>query len=289
VQYSMLALRHGALKARAARLDDLPALRQLLKANRRVHLHLDWWTLEEWLGNPACVVVRDEQRIVGLGLGARDTAEAAWLRVIAAADGLALDALLAALLPAVLAALRVQGAHQLACMAWADWLAGRLPRHGFLLLTHVVTLRKRDGVLPAWGEGRGLCVRPATAADLDCIVALDHAAFPVEWWYGGTTLWRAMSDARFVVAERAGQVVGYAFGSWLGMQAHITRVAVQPECQRQGIGARLTADLVQHFNTLGAGAITLNTQVDNAASLKLYHRLGFEMEEGRVAVYRRPT
>ena len=112
-------LRRADLILRPARDDDLPALHRLVETSARAHLHLDWWTLEEWIGNPACLVAQAGRRIVGLGMGVRDASEVAWLRAVVMEDSLSVNVLLDVLLPSMLAALRSQGIRQLACMAWA--------------------------------------------------------------------------------------------------------------------------------------------------------------------------
>jgi len=134
----------------------------------------------------------------------------------------------------------------------------------------------------------GILVREAEPADLDAITALDHAAFGAEWWYSGTTFFRAMHDpTRFIVAQCRDQPVGYGFGHSHGAQAHITRLAVHPEQQGQGIGTRLLETLITHFRAQGAETITLNTQTDNEDALHLYRRFGFTATGDEVTVFRR--
>ena len=121
---------------------------------------------------------------------------------------------------------------------------------------------------------------------MDIITSLDHAAFSAEWWYSGTTLFRAMHDqTRFIVVERNGLPVGYGFGHAFGAQAHITRLAVHPEQQGQGIGTRLLEALITHFRARGAETITLNTQTDNEDALSLYRHLGFTSAGDVVTVW----
>ena len=125
------------------------------------------------------------------------------------------------------------------------------------------------------------------ASDVDTITALDHAAFGAEWWYSGTTFFRAMHDpTRFIVVERNGLPVGYGFGHAFGAQAHITRLAVHPEQQGQGIGTRLLEALIIYFRAQGAETITLNTQMDNEDALRLYRHFGFTSAGDMVTVWR---
>ena len=287
MQPAFTPLRRADLTVRPARDNDLSDLHRLVETSARVHLHLDWWTLEDWIGNPACLIVEADQRIVGLGMGVRDASEVAWLRAVVMEDSLSVNVLLDVLLPSVLAALRSQGIRQLACMAWADWLSDKLPEHNFSLMTRVVTLVQNDATFPRRPSVNGILLREAEPADVDTITSLDHAAFSTEWWYSGTTFFRAMHDqTRFIMVERNGLPVGYGFGHAFGAQAHITRLAVHPEQQGQGLGTRLLEALILHFRAQGAETITLNTQTDNEDALRLYRHFGFTSAGDVVTVWR---
>lgn len=266
---------HNSLAIRPARESDLPNARSLIANNRRVHLQLDWWSIDEWIGNPGFLLAEQDRQIVGLGLGARDASPVAWLRALVAQDGVGIGQLLDALLPPLLAALRRQSIRALNCMAWPDWLAEKLPERGFQPLAQVITLYKDDASAPLLPPSRAT-VRPANSVDLEAVIEIDHAAFEPDWWYGHTTFFRAMRGAsRFVMAEQDSRPVGYAFAHASGSKAHVTRLAVHPACQRQGIGAQLMADLIEHSRAQGIESMSLNTQTHNHSSLRLYHRLGF--------------
>jgi ribosomal-protein-alanine N-acetyltransferase len=264
------------LSVRPVHGDDLAQLRRLIETSRRAHLSLDWRALDDWVGNPAFLVVRSSGRIVGFGMGVRDASPVAWLRALVVEDGLGAGALLGTILPPMLDALRVQGAPALVCLAWAEWLSDTLSGHGFAPMARVLTLRKNDAIVPDCPLAEGVWVREAQPADLDAMAVVDHAAFEAEWWYGHNTFLRMLHHpARFVVAELNGELVGYAFGDTLGWQAHVTRLAVHPAVQRRGVGAQLLVDLVTHFGGQGVEAFTVNTQTYNEASLRLYCRFGF--------------
>ena len=267
---------HAEFHVRPATSNDLDKLRRLVEESRHAHVQLDWWTWEDWIGNPGFLVAVESGRIVGIGMSVRDVSPVAWLRAVVAEDGLGVGALLDALLPPMRATLRSQGVEALACLAWPEWLSEKLAERSFEPLAQVQTLRKDDMTSP---EVRltNVDIREASMADLDSVVKIDHAAFETAWWYGGTTFFRAWRSAmRFCVAEREGQPKGYAFAHMNGAQAHVTRLAVHPSHQRQGTGALMLADLIQQARTQGAECITLNTQTHNEDSLKLYRRFGFE-------------
>ena len=279
---------HSELCVRPATSDDLTALRGLIEESRRTHVQLDWWTWEDWVGNPGFLVAQEGRRIVGIGMGVRDVSPVAWLRAVVAENGLSVGTLLDALLPPMTATLRLQGVKALACLAWPEWLSEKLAERSFETLAHVMTLRKDDMTLPDVRR-TDVRVREASMADLDVVVAIDHSAFETAWWYGGTTFLRTLRTAmRFCVAEKGGQPIGYAFAHLNGTQAHITRLAVHPSHQLQGTGALMLADLIEQARIQGAEFITLNTQTHNENSLKLYRRFGFEPRGRTVTTWIRP-
>jgi len=277
------------LSVRQAQSHDLSQVRRLIEASRCVHLHLDWWTLDDWLGYPTFLVAQVGQHIAGAMLSTQDVAPIAWLRLVAAADDLDADTLFEAILPPMLDALQAQGTGKLVCMAWSEWLADRLPQYGFTPMKRVVVLCKNDDTLPACHRADRVSVRQACLADVDALTAIDHAAFDVEWRYSAATFARALSSStHFIVAERDGQPIGYASGRVIDSWAHISRLAIHPAHRRQGIGAQVLANLITWLRQNGAEAITLNTQEDNQESLRLYHHFRFALTGETVMTYSHP-
>jgi hypothetical protein len=64
---SVSSYRSTDLSVRPAWNHDLPELRRLIEMSSRAHLNLDWWTLDDWVGNPAFLVAQGDGRIVSLG------------------------------------------------------------------------------------------------------------------------------------------------------------------------------------------------------------------------------
>ena len=79
----------------------------------------------------------------------------------------------------------------------------------------------------------------------------------------------------FVVATKDGLVVGYA-GEWiLADEAHVTTVAVHPDCRRQGLGKSLMKELLSRAVDRGAVCSTLEVRAGNEAAIQLYESLGY--------------
>jgi ribosomal-protein-alanine N-acetyltransferase len=89
----------------------------------------------------------------------------------------------------------------------------------------------------------------------------------------------------FIVALLEGKVVGYG-GVWLVIdEAHITTIAVDPACQRQGIGTRLVVDLLIRARQAGMTCSTLEVRAGNLPAISLYEKLGFKNTATRRAYY----
>jgi ribosomal-protein-alanine N-acetyltransferase len=257
---------------RPATNDDWLAIERLLYYADRHYLALEWWTIQEWLGNPALLLSTDRHgRPLGLMLATTGNGPVAWLRAIAVAADECLKPLLAASAQAVLA----QGGTGLAFLGSESWVLLGLKQVGFRQVNRVVTLRCRGD----WSSCPGpsdLQVRAATAADLDDILVVDNAAFAPMWWYSREILCRALNSAFcFDVAYLGDVCAGYQFSTLRMGRGHIVRLATCPELRSRGIGARLLSEAMTALDLAEVERITVNTQEDNLPSLRLYRRFDF--------------
>lgn len=118
-------------------------------------------------------------------------------------------------------------------------------------------------------------IRRMTLADVDGVAAVEAATFPTPWSRDAFESEMKNVAARYLVAEKDGQVIGYA-GAWIIIdESHITNIAVLKEHRGQGIGRALTAGLMQYLSNLGAAYATLEVRKSNAVAQSLYVSLGF--------------
>jgi len=124
--------------------------------------------------------------------------------------------------------------------------------------------------------GNDCIVRRMTIADLDAVAAIEEATFPTPWSKDSfrQELERNVA-ARYLVAEKDGQVIGYA-GAWVILdESHITNIAIEESQRGNGYGRVLTQALIQYLANLGAAYATLEVRKSNIRAQNLYKSLGF--------------
>ncbi|MBR3107905.1 MAG: ribosomal protein S18-alanine N-acetyltransferase [Clostridia bacterium] len=120
-------------------------------------------------------------------------------------------------------------------------------------------------------------IRRMTLCDVDGAHAVEAASFPKPW--SREDFVKEMTSnacARYLVAEEAGKIIGFA-GAWIVLdEAHITNIAVLQEYRGQGIGRALTEALLKYASNLGVVYATLEVRRSNEIAQNLYKSLGFE-------------
>lgn len=119
-------------------------------------------------------------------------------------------------------------------------------------------------------------IRRMQFRDVKPVAAIEAATFPRPW--SEQSFHREVQEnpvARYLVAERDGQILGYA-GAWVVLdECHITNIAVAESERGQGIGKKLLNALMQYVSNLGAGWADLEVRVSNLRAQKLYQGAGF--------------
>ena len=120
-------------------------------------------------------------------------------------------------------------------------------------------------------------IRRMVLADAKAVHAIEEATFPKPWSLADFE--REMTEnrcARYLVAEEAGKVIGFA-GAWIVLdEAHVTNIAVTKECRGRGVGQMLTEGLMQYAANLGVVYATLEVRRSNTVAQNLYKKLNFE-------------
>ncbi len=80
----------------------------------------------------------------------------------------------------------------------------------------------------------------------------------------------------FLVARREGRIVGSVIGGWDGRRGWVYRMAVHPECRREGVGSALLRELEVRLQRKGALTIRLVYDLNNTAAEAFYRSLGYQ-------------
>ena len=131
-------------------------------------------------------------------------------------------------------------------------------------------------------------IRPATLDDMIDMASIEEAAFEPLWRHSSESLRLAFGHSVcFHVAYLDDRMVGFHYSArgFENDTAHLVRITVHPEVQQRGVGAALMAAAMESYIHLGMGTVTLNTQLDNLASHRLYEKFGFRRIGERIPLW----
>ncbi|MCA9919131.1 MAG: GNAT family N-acetyltransferase [Anaerolineales bacterium] len=286
---------------RKAKKSDAESVLHLLKTAVYTHMHVDWYLPGDWIGSPGFVVLpkpefnshsltaklfQNSPEIAACLIATPDPLPAAWVRLVAIDRATQAQDTLANLLASVLPGLRAQGVAQLAWLTVENWPTAWLPKWGFYQGSEIETYVKTDRTLPPIPEVPGLTIRQVQSTDFDALAELEAISFTPIWRQSA----RALAVARpqtfsFDVALLDGQIVGYQLSARAEGGAHLVRLTVHPEKQGLGIGSALLGHAFAYYHRRGLYHISLNTQIENVSSHKLYRRFGFESTGQRLPIW----
>jgi ribosomal-protein-alanine N-acetyltransferase len=288
---------------RVAAKSDTGAILRLLQAAVYSHLHVDWHLPGDWIGSPGFVVLPKAERptnkssltarlfpersdIAACLAATADPLPAAWVRVAALADEAAVEQTLAKMLAQVVPVLRHQGATQLAWLTVEEWPRPYLPKMGFTQRNFIETYVKEDRQLPEVASVPGLIIRQVYSTDFEALAELEEASFAPLWRQSAQALAIARPQSlSFDVALLDDEIVGYQLSARAEAGAHLVRLTVHPEKHGLGIGSALLNHAFAYYYSQGLFNVSLNTQVENSASQKLYLKFGFRPSQQRLPIW----
>ena len=92
----------------------------------------------------------------------------------------------------------------------------------------------------------------------------------------------------WLVAEEAGEVLGYVGSQTVLDETDMMNIAVHPDHRRKGIAAALVDGLIPALKARGSRCLTLEVRESNAPAVALYAALGFGKIGLRKNYYRNP-
>jgi len=127
-------------------------------------------------------------------------------------------------------------------------------------------------------------------ADLADVAALEAASFSNPWTL--EMLSRELKNAAvsrvYVMRDPAGVLIAFCACWFIGDEIHINTLAVRQDQRRHGHATRLLRFVFREAIAEGVRRATLEVRQSNAAALKLYAGLGFEVRGVRRKYYQTP-
>lgn len=121
--------------------------------------------------------------------------------------------------------------------------------------------------------------------DIDGILTVSSLSFSIPW--SKTSYIQELSNpiAKYLVAKVDNNIIGFA-GTWIILdEAHITNIAVHPNCRKQGIASKLVEELINYCKNKNCTSFTLEVRSSNIAAQNLYKKYGFSEAGIRKAYY----
>jgi len=257
---------------------DYETALDLLYESRRTHQHLDWYRVGRWLETyPQHVLTAwAGERLLGLMSFSEPLHASVWLRLLAVADAASAEEVLGALWGRWCARLSVAGGRQGGGMVVYGWLAPYLPTLGFHYSEDIVTFFRAFSLSLPPAPASAVKLESAYLPHLGDMTRLDQAAFQPPWQMSADEIRQAQRQAAScTLALLDEHIVGYQITTRHQDHAHLARLAVSPQLQGRGIGAALLHHLLHGLERRHVRSISVNTQMSNIYSQKLYSRYGF--------------
>jgi ribosomal protein S18 acetylase RimI-like enzyme len=273
---------------RPAERTDYTALVKFTNSLSNIHRHLDWRDALEWLGRQPFWICEEDHRVTAALACPPEPPEVAWVRLFGVSMNTALDRTWQQLFEHALEDLAgCNPKPAIVSLALRGWYEDLLERNGFFHHQDIVVFLFDAQPPPPPQIDPRFTLREMNEDDLDKVKAIDNLAFEAIWRLSMDDLHFAAAKSSYcTVAELDGELIGYTMSSSSGVYAHLARLAVHPDLQRQRLGFALVQDLLDHFiNQLRYWGVTLNTQNSNSASLALYHKIGFRETGERFPVF----
>jgi len=268
---------------------DRHDLLRLVDEQYRVHVHLDWHMVEDFLEEPGGVtwLAWHDDQLMGVLATAPPLAGATWIRLAVVRDRADAEHILTDLWLPVYQQLKAMGTCEIGLLIQRPWLAEFTYVFGLTYRERIVTLQRISEEWPP-PIRPGLIIRHGDLRDLDSVLVIDHAAFDPIWRLSLSSLREAIrQSASFALAldSRNREPVGYQVSTLYATGGHLARLAIIPSQQGQGIGSALLSDMLGSFARRRIFRVSVNTQESNLTSQRLYQRFGFTFSGPEMPVW----
>lgn len=136
-------------------------------------------------------------------------------------------------------------------------------------------------------ETSEILVEKMQEQDIPQVAEIEAKVFSMPWSKQGFAD-ALKQDTIFVTAKQGGKILGYCGMYCSFEEGEITNVAVLPEAQKQGIGEKIIAGLLQAARQQNITRIILEVRVSNNPAIHLYEDFGFQKVGIRKGFYEKP-
>lgn len=132
-------------------------------------------------------------------------------------------------------------------------------------------------------------VREMTAEDIEDAALLEKTNLGKEAWTQKQLIDAlTRDDTIYLVAAKAGRIVGLCGVQNISGEGEITNVSVARDCRGEGIGYKMVKQLIERGVGIGIKDYTLEVRASNEPAIRLYEKLGFVSEGVRPNFYDEP-
>jgi ribosomal-protein-alanine N-acetyltransferase len=261
-----------------------------------IHRHLDWHKPTRWFSEqPFWVELRNQEIIAMISCPVYPTS-VVWIRLFANNKNTSIHNSWKILWSATWESLRMLQENGflvniIAAIPIHDWFTTLLRESGFYQTNQVITLAMEQFSTGQFSlkqnNDENWHIRKLRKEDIPQVVSIDWSAFSPLWRYTDEEIELALSKNFYstVYVDNFGMILAYQITTLNLNSGHLSRIAVHPKFQSQGIGTALIKEIINKMEENYIDRITVNTQTDNQASLALYIKNGFKKTKEVFPVY----
>ena len=133
-----------------------------------------------------------------------------------------------------------------------------------------------------------LTIRRMKESDIPEVARLEKEIFPDPWSEGAISETFEQEQTLLLVAYEDRKLIGYLILYFVLAEGEIARIAVIPECRRQGVGARMLLELEDLCEDNGITKLLLDVRESNETAISFYTSYGFVQDGVRRNFYSDP-
>ena len=253
------------------------ALLDLACRSRWVHKHLDWHETSQWLdgGMGLVLLAWNNDKLEGyIGLS-KPIAGWSWIRLLGIRDGTMPGMVVRELCEAAEFRCAEQGISNIVILMITNWLPAYFHERGFSNEEDLITMAHIGLHLPP-APAISARIRRALDRDVAAMAAIDRLAFEAPWQLADYDMRQAFRMATSAtVATFDDEVIAYQLSTRQEEIGHLARLAVHPAHRRKQIASALLHQMLTESKRCNLTELSVNTQLGNWQSQRLYERYGF--------------